>query len=68
LVLDHRQYPAISNLHDGFHLVQEKPFDLLAKGLLSENWLTIADKIRNVCVTSPLEDSKQIEDVLALAS
>ncbi len=37
-------------------------------GLLSENWLTVADEIRNFCVTSHLEDSKQIEEILALAS
>jgi hypothetical protein len=50
------------------HPLYKKPFDLLAKGLLSENWLTVVDEIRNFCVTSQLEDSKQIEEILALAS
>jgi len=30
--------------------------------------LPVADEIRNFCVTSQLEDSKQIEEILALAS
>ena len=30
--------------------------------------LTVVDEIRNFCVTSQLEDSKQIEEILALAS
>ena len=32
------------------------------------NWLTVADEIRNFCMISQAEDSKQIEEVLALAS
>jgi hypothetical protein len=40
----------------------------LAKGLSSENWLPVADEIRNICVTSQPEDSKQIKEILALAS
>jgi hypothetical protein len=34
----------------------------------SQIWLTVADEIRNFCVTSQLEDPKQIEEMLALAS
>jgi len=30
--------------------------------------LTVADEIRNFCVTSQQEDSKQLEEILALAS
>jgi len=30
--------------------------------------LTVSDEISNFCVTLPLEDSKQIEEMLALAS
>ena len=48
--------------------IYKKPFDLLAKGLSSENWLTVADEIRNFCVTSQLEELEQIEEALAFAS
>jgi len=30
--------------------------------------LTVADEIRNFCMTSQAEDSKQIEEILTLAS
>ncbi len=29
-------------------------------------WLTVVDEIRNFCVASQLEDSKHIEEILAL--
>ena len=45
------------------------PQSLNTKKLLGRlKWLTVADKIRNFCVTSQLENSKQIEEILALAS
>jgi hypothetical protein len=32
-----------------------------------KKWLTAADEIRNFCLTSPIGESNQIEEMLALA-
>ena len=34
----------------------KKPFDLLAKGLSSGNWLSVVDEIRNFCLPNPAKN------------